>query len=80
MFLDCLGRWRNQSCQIFFSIGSLGCLWQGVRFRLFQCKPYLAITAVVLPYNCDWWVDAVNIDTKWVTVENKIEYIVDIIA
>ena len=36
-----------------FSIGSLGCLWQGVKLRHFQCKPWVAITTVVLPYNCD---------------------------
>ena len=36
-----------------FSIGSLGCLWQGVKLCHFQCKPWVAITTVVLPYNCD---------------------------
>ena len=36
-----------------FPIGSLGCLWQGVKLRHFQCKPWVAITTVVLPYNCD---------------------------
>ena len=39
ILLDCLVRWRNQSCQIFFSIGLLGCLWQGVKLCHFQCKP-----------------------------------------
>ena len=34
-----------------FSIGSLGCLWQGVKLCHFQCKPWVAITTVVLPYN-----------------------------
>ena len=36
-----------------FSIGSPGCLWQGVKLCNFQCKPWVAITTVVLPYNCD---------------------------
>ena len=36
-----------------FSIGLLGCLWQGVKLCHFQCKPWVAITTVVLPYNCD---------------------------
>ena len=33
-----------------FSIGSLGCRWQGVKLRHFQCKPRVAITTVVLPW------------------------------
>ena len=36
-----------------FSIGLLGCLWQGVKLCHFQCKPWVAITTVVLLYNCD---------------------------
>ena len=40
--------------KFFFSIGSPGCLWQRVKLRHFQCKPYMAITTVVLPYNCDY--------------------------
>ena len=34
-----------------FSIGSLGGLWQGVKLCHFQCKLWVAITTVVLPYN-----------------------------
>ena len=36
-----------------FSIGSPGFLWQGVKLCYFQCEPWVAITTVVLPYNCD---------------------------
>ena len=37
-----------------FSIGSLGWLWQRVKLSHFQCKPWVAITTVVLPYKCDY--------------------------
>ena len=53
ILLDYLGRWCNQSCQIFFHSVHLGYLWQGVKLCHFQCKPWVAITTVVLPYNCD---------------------------
>ena len=38
ILLDCLGRWRNQSCQIFFQSVHSDVLWQGVKLCHFQCK------------------------------------------
>ena len=52
ILLDYLGRWRDQSCQIFFQSVTGMSLARGQTLH-FQCKLWVAITTVVLPYNWD---------------------------
>ena len=49
ILLDYVGQWRNQSCQIFFQSVDSGVFGKGSNFAIFS----VAITTVVLPYNCD---------------------------
>ena len=70
ILLDYLGRWRNQSCQIFFHSDHSGVSGKGSKFAIFSAKRRWPLqllyyrTTVIYHYNMGWEDTKVHVNVR----------------